>query len=449
MPNSKRAVIKKSSSATDGSGFVPIVFIDEKPLYDTYHASLSIDSNSSPPKKKRGRKPKPRAIQYRKIYKHSSKMNMENNQHRLQDPEERNRTQVCIIQYLRNTVYDLKMQSLYLRQVFEAFNFVLSQHNVPISKVDEQFSQWVKNAPTLPSQLLAHSNLSSENIQYFLQPYEFIYMASKSTNTDQNSSAKYSTETQPRVNILKEEEQDIHRIDDKMATVSQLEENQHSLFAAGKFSPVETAQPSSLESEFSLSPLNFQDPMGLSPEISESNNASTMEISAEEHLASHPTPLDIKLEITEKLPDSPGKPRASALFLWQCFKSDEINWPGLEPTSLQLEVAHDKRIDLIPSAYWRDRLIINIGHYDTTEFFCDLYTRIACRGDPLLPQSYLLDPSLYRKYPFIIDPDCPYAKCLLLELMLERTTTERALAAINGCIFFGYHPHLPLEDVIV
>ncbi|KAL1916169.1 uncharacterized protein VTP21DRAFT_6173 [Calcarisporiella thermophila] len=451
MTNSRRAAIKKSST-TDESGFVPVVFIDEKPLYDTYHANLSLDPNASPPKKKRGRKPSPRTIQYRKIHKHASKMNMEDNQRRLQDLEERNRMQECIILYLRNTVYDLKMQSLYLRQVVEAFNSVLTQHNVPISEVDELFSQWVKNTPTLPSQLLAHANLSSENIQYILHPYEFIYMASGSTGPEQNSCAKHTRDTQPRVNAQSEEEGNVHRIDDRMGTVSQPEENQHSLFAAGNFSPDEYTQRSSLEPELSLSPLNFLDPAGMSPDPSESDHAFTMEVSATEHLVSHTSPHDIKLEITEELPDPPGKPRAcswhnrelryfqkgmsideAALFLWQCYKSE--GWPGLEPSNLQLNVAHDERIDLIPSAYWRDRLIINIGHYDTTEFFCDLYTRIACRGDPLLPQSYLIDPSLYRKYPFLIDPDCPYAQTLLLELMLERTTTQRALAAINGCVF--------------
>ncbi|CAO3590381.1 unnamed protein product [Absidia cylindrospora] len=74
----------------------------------------------------------------------------------------------------------------------------------------------------------------------------------------------------------------------------------------------------------------------------------------------------------------------------------------LQPTLLQLAIAHDPRIDLIPAPQMRDRMIIFRDQMDYDRCFSMLLNGAVYHGgDPTLSQSWELPPSFHSEYWFL------------------------------------------------
>ncbi|KAI9264986.1 hypothetical protein BDA99DRAFT_604302 [Phascolomyces articulosus] len=74
----------------------------------------------------------------------------------------------------------------------------------------------------------------------------------------------------------------------------------------------------------------------------------------------------------------------------------------LEPTVLQLTVPHDLRIDLIPVAAMRDRMILFHDLYDVDDCFRILLDGMVYEeGDPLKPSSWKFPVEFYEKFWFL------------------------------------------------
>ncbi|KAI8138343.1 hypothetical protein BJV82DRAFT_631197 [Fennellomyces sp. T-0311] len=74
----------------------------------------------------------------------------------------------------------------------------------------------------------------------------------------------------------------------------------------------------------------------------------------------------------------------------------------LEPTVLQLTVPHDLRIDLVPIAAMRDRMILFHDLYDPDDCFrCLLDGMVYDKGDPIESSSWKFPTEFYEKYWFL------------------------------------------------
>ncbi|KAI8342696.1 hypothetical protein BC941DRAFT_413600 [Chlamydoabsidia padenii] len=84
------------------------------------------------------------------------------------------------------------------------------------------------------------------------------------------------------------------------------------------------------------------------------------------------------------------------------ISGDHLPSVRLQPTLLQLAIAHDPRIDLIPAPQMRDRMIIfrDLLNYDDV-FTLLLNGAVYHGGDPTLSQSWELPPSFHSEYWFL------------------------------------------------
>ncbi|KAM3582925.1 hypothetical protein VKS41_004681 [Umbelopsis sp. WA50703] len=81
------------------------------------------------------------------------------------------------------------------------------------------------------------------------------------------------------------------------------------------------------------------------------------------------------------------------------FTSTQSPTTGMQPTILQLAVTHDPRIDLVPTAYMRDRMILFQDLYDIDELVETLVQGAAFMGgDPTNKMCWLVPRELVTKY---------------------------------------------------
>ncbi|CAM0139783.1 unnamed protein product [Umbelopsis sp. WA50703] len=107
-------------------------------------------------------------------------------------------------------------------------------------------------------------------------------------------------------------------------------------------------------------------------------------------------------------------------------QNDQIIPPHIQPTILQLSIPHDPRIDLIPTAHMRDRMIIFRDQFDMDDCFNMLITRAVFHGgDPGDASSWELPADFFEKYWF-----------LTINYDLKRTNRWRRLQGLNELSMF-------------
>ncbi|CDH56887.1 hypothetical protein RO3G_07291 [Lichtheimia corymbifera JMRC:FSU:9682] len=74
----------------------------------------------------------------------------------------------------------------------------------------------------------------------------------------------------------------------------------------------------------------------------------------------------------------------------------------IQPTTLQLTIPHDPRIDLVPTPHMRDRMILFRGLFDLDECFrCILADSTFHGGDPADPSNWQLPCEFFQKFWFL------------------------------------------------
>ncbi|ORY91227.1 hypothetical protein BCR43DRAFT_566773 [Syncephalastrum racemosum] len=118
----------------------------------------------------------------------------------------------------------------------------------------------------------------------------------------------------------------------------------------------------------------------------------------------------------------------------------------LEPTTLQLNIPHDPRIDLIPMPAMRDRMILFRDFFDLDDCFrCILEGSSFAGGDPIAAASWQLPAEFYEKFWFLAhDYSCKEVKqrwprlqafntdVLLLLLHRSRSRRKSRYAELKG-----------------
>ncbi|CAO3659425.1 unnamed protein product [Umbelopsis ramanniana] len=106
--------------------------------------------------------------------------------------------------------------------------------------------------------------------------------------------------------------------------------------------------------------------------------------------------------------------------------NDNVFPPHIQPTILQLSIPHDPRIDLIPTAHMRDRMIIFRDQFDMDDCFNMLITRAVFHGgDPGDASAWELPADFFEKYWF-----------LTINYDLKRTNRWRRLQGLNELSLF-------------
>ncbi|KAI9283910.1 hypothetical protein BC943DRAFT_280499 [Umbelopsis sp. AD052] len=107
-------------------------------------------------------------------------------------------------------------------------------------------------------------------------------------------------------------------------------------------------------------------------------------------------------------------------------QNDNVFPPHIQPTILQLSIPHDPRIDLIPTAHMRDRMIIFRDQFDMDDCFNLLITRAVFHGgDPGDASAWELPADFFEKYWF-----------LTINYDLKRTNRWRRLQGLNELSLF-------------
>ncbi|KAG2200564.1 hypothetical protein INT47_012350 [Mucor saturninus] len=108
-----------------------------------------------------------------------------------------------------------------------------------------------------------------------------------------------------------------------------------------------------------------------------------------------------------------------------CVRMDAAPF-AIQPTILQLTIPHDPRIDLIPTAHMRDRMILFRDQFDLDDCFrCLLGHSVFHGGDPAVAANWQLPPEFFEKYWF-----------LTIDYDLRRTTNKwRRLQGLNDLDF--------------
>ncbi|KAI7886096.1 hypothetical protein K492DRAFT_156312 [Lichtheimia hyalospora FSU 10163] len=74
----------------------------------------------------------------------------------------------------------------------------------------------------------------------------------------------------------------------------------------------------------------------------------------------------------------------------------------IQPTTLQLTIPHDPRIDLVPTAHMRDRMILFRGLFDLDDCFrCIISDSTFHGGDPADPSNWQLPSEFFQKFWFL------------------------------------------------
>ncbi|KAI9301308.1 hypothetical protein BJ944DRAFT_243396 [Cunninghamella echinulata] len=104
-----------------------------------------------------------------------------------------------------------------------------------------------------------------------------------------------------------------------------------------------------------------------------------------------------------------------------CARMDSVPF-SIQPTLLQLTIPHDPRIDLIPTAHMRDRMILFREQFDLDDCFkCLLSSSVFHGGDPAEAGNWQLPKEFFEKYWF-----------LTIDYTLRRTTNRwRVLQGLN------------------
>ncbi|KAI8575126.1 hypothetical protein K450DRAFT_263195 [Umbelopsis ramanniana AG] len=108
-------------------------------------------------------------------------------------------------------------------------------------------------------------------------------------------------------------------------------------------------------------------------------------------------------------PDSTTPPRQAnlaaiqhikmKLAMEELFTTTQTSTTGMQPTILQLAVTHDPRIDLVPTAYMRDRMILFQDLYDIDQLVETLVQGAAFMGgDPTDKMCWLVPRELVTTY---------------------------------------------------
>ncbi|KAH8548591.1 hypothetical protein BGW37DRAFT_430467 [Umbelopsis sp. PMI_123] len=107
-------------------------------------------------------------------------------------------------------------------------------------------------------------------------------------------------------------------------------------------------------------------------------------------------------------------------------QNDNVFPPHVQPTILQLSIPHDPRIDLIPTAHMRDRMIIFRDQFDLDDCFNMLITRAVFHGgDPGDASTWELPADFFEKYWY-----------LTINYDLKRTNRWRRLQGMNELSLF-------------
>ncbi|KAJ2964065.1 hypothetical protein NQZ79_g922 [Umbelopsis isabellina] len=92
-----------------------------------------------------------------------------------------------------------------------------------------------------------------------------------------------------------------------------------------------------------------------------------------------------------------------------------------EPTELQMTIPHDQRIDIVPGAAMRDRMIIFRDYYDANELFtCLLESSFFLGGQIADPDCWYVPPTFLKKFWFLCPNHLPMRRAdNSLEIMIN------------------------------
>ncbi|KAI8374559.1 uncharacterized protein BYT42DRAFT_576740 [Radiomyces spectabilis] len=104
-----------------------------------------------------------------------------------------------------------------------------------------------------------------------------------------------------------------------------------------------------------------------------------------------------------------------------CLRTQSVPF-AIQPTTLQLTIPHDPRIDLIPAPHMRDRMILFRDLFDLDDCFrCLLGNSVFHGGDPAIAANWQLPLEFFEKFWF-----------LTIDYDLRRTTNKwRRLQGLN------------------
>ncbi|ORZ02577.1 hypothetical protein BCR43DRAFT_465715 [Syncephalastrum racemosum] len=364
----------------------------------TIPISCSINSNSQPVKirKKPGRKPNPASPALRKAQNRAAQRAFrERKERHLRDLEttirtmrEQRATMSKELKQLKTDLDGCKVENWYLRGIVLTLQFVCLHHNIQIPY----------HAPYLSESALSEmARTSPHAIEAYVNAYMKNNAELKTTvSTHVTNGNHYATEEEHHQEGQEEEEEDALRrtergdsvFSDNKTTdeVPALYVNDDA-FAPGSVSPQHPTQYG--DSDSAMAEAN-------EAEVKVEGSADT----AEQWLS-----FAEKMAEEKKKGESASSLAAIQRLRIQLRVQSTLSQFGqlpsvrLQPTLLQLAVPHDPRIDLIPTAHMRDRMIIFRDIMDYDRCFNMLLNGATYHGgDPTLAESWELPADFFSEY---------------------------------------------------
>lgn len=365
----------------------------------TMPASSGVNSDSQPIKirKKPGRKPNPASPALRKAQNRAAQRAFrERKERHLRDLEttihtmrEQRTAMSKELKQLKSDLDGCKTENWYLRGIVLTLQFVCLHHNIEIPY----------HAPYLSESALSEMALTSPHA---IEAYVNAYMKNnaelkKSVSTHMTSADRYATEE----HHLDEQEEEALRQTERgnsvfsdnktVDEVPALYINDDGL-ARGSASPQQSTQHTDGDSA-------MEDASGASEvKVEPSGDTAEQWLSAADRMAEKKTAEEAKGESTSSL-------AAIQRLRMQLRVQSTLNQFGqlpsvrLQPTLLQLAVPHDPRIDLIPTAHMRDRMIIFRDIMDYDHCFNILLNGATYHGgDPTLAGNWELPADFFSEY---------------------------------------------------
>ncbi|KAL1916937.1 uncharacterized protein VTP21DRAFT_5134 [Calcarisporiella thermophila] len=468
-----------------------------EPEFILYSSSMLRGEGGAKQRMKPGRKPNPASSCKRKERNRAAqKAFRDRKESRLRELEAENQRLLrnvhehsTKLKYLREMVHDLKIESTFLQTIATFATDIMRIHNIPLTELDTLFVKHVHSSPILPSE---YFNLCTQSRSYTEEKFKLFLerMAPRSPNSGQMARAgksldiinelqtsntttlfPTSTSTAP---ISTSNESTAEQMDQELAP------DMESLLGVGK-------SPSAFPQDISVLDIPLeqlilhnsdlqvatpQSTLGLIwPEHSDGSSKIDGNIANEKyHFAPNVTAIENQYNSTPDPSSFPyfndiisckySTPKLSIAgsndlpacmyhsggfivpgtsiaavdmidFLW--VRAQELKDKIFMPTLLQSQIKHLNFINIIPSYFWRDQLILYEDTYDPSELMSTILKYFVCTGDPLHTGSWQGSIEFFEKYPFLYDADCPYSQCKILDIYFKVGEREHIIAAIAGC----------------
>ncbi|KAI8976796.1 hypothetical protein BDB01DRAFT_802604 [Pilobolus umbonatus] len=291
---------------------------------------------------------------------------------------------------LKDENEQLSTENWYLKGIVLSLQFVCLQHNMVIPQHHPYINTQTLSAlaQSFPASILSYLNINAKNNQKL--PSKHAKQCMPDVAPGHSTHSTTTTFKPPLIMVTQDNIQSTQQ-NYQWKENAWCPQNDNHLSSY----PPDDLFPSRRESMPELSP------MSLSNHYTNQQNAFNR------------TPIYSRLQDTHHPTQPRGEPAANShiaaaqtlqlrMHLQSAYNHMDSIPSSNPPTALQMAIPHDPRIDLIPTAHMRDRMILYRGQFDLDDCCrCLLSGSVFHGGDPAIAGNWELCPEFYEKYWFL------------------------------------------------